>query len=167
MHNLLLFPSWLQTNSFFYLHLLVLPATYFLLFVFSALLFQGAIVTSLRNHFKEFRRTPVERGKLKTNTKKSPKKKSPGITQSLAQPLPAPGEDSVSFERHCRLLQVEFTKARRNQHVVTDLMDRTFAMRRREILEEPHDLDGLFEQFPFHQQSDQVWMCICISVTFI
>ena len=104
MHNLLVYPPWLQNKVvFFYISLLSLQpiSCSYIMFVFSALLFQGAIVTSLRNRFKEFRRTPVERGKLKSNTKKTPKKKSPGITQSLAQPLPAPGGDSVSFERHC------------------------------------------------------------------
>ena len=115
-----------------------------ILYLFSL---QGAIVTSLKDLFKDFRRTPVEKGKSKSNPRKSPKKKRPGITQPLSEPLPAP-EDSVSFERHLRVLHVEFTKMHRNKQVVADLMDRTFALRRKAILEKPHDLDGLFHHFP-------------------
>lgn len=109
------------------------------------------------NRFKEFRRTPVKRGNSSANPKKSPRKKSPGNTQSPSQPWLASGEDSVSFERHNRVLRVEFSKTRRNQQVVADLMDRTFPFRRKAILEKVQDLDSLFKDFPFLQESDQVW----------
>ena len=88
------------------------------------LLLQGAIVSSLTNRFKEFRRQPVKRTKPNITGKKSPKKKSPGITQCPAEPRLLPGEDSVSCGRHNRVLLVEFNKTRRNKEVVSDLMDK-------------------------------------------
>ena len=63
--------------------------------------------------------------RTKPSIKKSPKKKSPGITQCPAEPRLLPGEDSVSCNRHNRVLLVEFNKTRRNEEVVSDLMDKT------------------------------------------
>jgi hypothetical protein len=54
------------------------------------------------------------------------------------------------------MLRVEFNKTHRNQQHISDLMDRTFALRRKGILENPHDLNSLFQEFPFLQESDQV-----------
>ena len=58
-------------------------------------IYQGAIVTSLVNRFKEFRRTCIVRGKP-SNPKKIPKQKSPGITQTPSKPVKTTGEDLVS-----------------------------------------------------------------------
>ena len=33
-------------------------------------------------------------------------RKSPGIMKSLSEPVPLPGEDKVSYERHIKALQV-------------------------------------------------------------
>ena len=33
-------------------------------------------------------------------------RKSPVITRSFSEPIPRPGEDSVSYERHIKILQV-------------------------------------------------------------
>ena len=124
---------------------------------------QGAIILTLTNRFKEFRRQPVKRTKPNITGKKSPKKKSPGITQCPAEPRLLPGEDSVSCGRHNRVLLVEFNKTRRNKEVVSDLMDKTFALRRKEILDKSPDLDSLFKEYPFLQDGDQVLhYMICI-----
>ena len=116
---------------------------------------QGAIVLTLTNRFKEFRRQPVKRTKPNITGKKSPKKKSPGITQCPAEPRLLP-EDSVSCGRHNRVLLVEFNKTRRNKEVVSDLMDKTFALRRKKILDNCLDLDSLFKEYPFLQDGNQV-----------
>ncbi len=55
-----------------------------------------------------------------------------------------------------RVLQVEFKKTNRNQAVIEDLMSRTFPFRRNAIMKECHDLDTIFERFPFLQEGDQV-----------
>ena len=62
----------------------------------------------------------------------------------------------MSFERHLRVLHVEFTKTHHNKQVVADLMDQTFTVRRKAILEKSHDIDSLFHQFSFLQESYQV-----------
>ena len=61
--------------------------------------------------------------------------KAPGITNSVKEPVPPSGEDTVSYERHTKALQAEFRKTNRNNAVVSDLMGRSFALRRAEILE--------------------------------
>ncbi len=81
--------------------------------------------------------------------KKSQKKKSPGITQSPSQPQPAPGEDSVSFERHVRVLKVEFSKTRCNHQVVTELMDRTFLFEGKVFLRNTKTLKASLRCFLF------------------
>lgn len=93
--------------------------------------------------------TPTQR------VRKSPKKRLPGITQP-PQPPVVLGEDQVSFGRHNKILKTEFKKSRRNEQVVSDLMDRTFPMRRKAVVEKCKDLSDLYKQFPFLQEANQV-----------
>lgn len=77
------------------------------------------MVRSLINRFKEFRR-PRKPRKLKAESE-SPrivKLKTPGITNSVIKPIPPPGEDPLSYERHIKALQVEFKKTNRNKIVI-------------------------------------------------
>lgn len=68
------------------------------------------------NRFKEFRR-PKKPRKVECEKKTSSRVgKAPGITDSVKQPVPLPGEDAVSYERHTKALQVEFKKT--NQHLL-------------------------------------------------
>ena len=70
-----------------------------------------------------------------------------------------PGEDAVSFERHNRVLQNEWKKPSRNAMLVEQLMHKTFAMRRREIVENSCGVQMLFKKFPFLQDPEQVNNC--------
>lgn len=111
---------------------------------------------SLSDRFKEFRRPPKAKRAKISAPKKSPKKKLPGITQTLAVPIVSPGEDSVSFKRHNNILKSEYKKTRRNYEVVSDLMERTFTMRRKSILENSYSLSAIFDLSPFLQEPPQV-----------
>ena len=82
------------------------------------------------------------------------KKKAPACVQAL--PEIQPGEDDISFQRHNRVLQAEWSKVKRNVMMVEELMERTFPMRRREILENSCDVQTLFKKFPFLQDPEQV-----------
>ena len=66
------------------------------------------------------------------------------------------GEDAVSFERHNRIHQSEWTKSSRNAVTIEQLMERTFAMRRRDILEASTDVQTTFKKYPFLQDPNQV-----------
>ena len=117
---------------------------------------------SLINSFKNFRRKRVNRNEKKptaTSPKASTsKKKSPGVSGILTQPVVPPGEDRVSFQRHRKVLQVEYAKkGNGNKQVVADLMDRTFAQRRADILEHDYDILALFNNYPFLQNNDEVY----------
>ena len=81
-------------------------------------------------------------------------KKAPAGVQAL--PEIQPGEDDISFQRHNRVLQAEWSKVKRNVMVVEELMERTFPMRRREILESSCNVQTLFKKFPFLQDPEQV-----------
>ena len=63
-------------------------------------------------------------------------------------------EDSTSFERHNRILILEYAKAHPNVATVKELMKTTFAMRRRDILSEGHKFD--IGKYPFLQAPDHV-----------
>ena len=94
-------------------------------------------------------------------------KKSPGTHNPLALPEVPAGEDDVSFERHNHLLKSEWMKQKRNAALVEELMERTFAMRRREILENSCDVKTLFKKYPFMQDPEQVAVaanCMCYGI---
>ena len=84
--------------------------------------------------------------------------KSPGMASAMEQPVAPPGEDTVSFGRHCKVLQADYKKASHNGQVVVDLMDRTFAFRRQDILSHTYDLSELFDKYHFLQDCEQVCM---------
>ena len=127
---------------------------------------QGAIVMSLINCFKNFRRKRRCRVKKEEQPGEDPPSpnprtaagKSPGMASAMEQPVVPPGEDTVSFGRHCKVLQAVYKKASRNGQVVVDLMDRTFAFRRQDILSLTYDLSELFDKYPFLQDCEQVWL---------
>ena len=99
------------------------------------------------NRFKEFRLPLTACGSSSSDTpvttsKKSAKRKSPGITQTPRRPpLFSPGEDAVSLERHHNLLKADFKRKKLNDTVVSNLMKRTFPLRRQTILEKLMNLD--------------------------
>ena len=62
----------------------------------------------------------------------------------------------MSYERHNRMLKVEFNKTNKNYGTVKNLMDRTFALRRKDIMEHTYDLKTIFNFFPFLHESEQV-----------
>ena len=84
---------------------------------------------------------------------KKERPKRPAISQTLIE-IP-PGEDQTSFDRHNRLLEIEFTRARRNESTVKELMKFSYAMRRNDILENGHTINVL-EKYPFLQTLEHV-----------
>ena len=106
------------------------------------------------NRFKEFRRQTKPR-KLPNDERVTPSRagKYPGITK---RPVPPPGEDSVSYERHTKALQMEFKKTNRNVTLIDDLMVRSFPFRQAEIEEKSYDCKMLFCRFLFLQEGEQV-----------
>ena len=115
------------------------------------------------DRFKDMRRPRRSREVVKTD-QEGPKKeravgtKSPGT--HTCNPLTLPdvpeGEDSTSYERHNHVLVAEWKKTSRNAMVVDELMSKTFAFRRRAILDDGCDVTALFTKFPFLQDPNQV-----------
>ena len=104
---------------------------------------QDALVRSLVNRFKEFRRPKKLRDRpCEKKTILSRVGKAPGITNSLKQPVSLPVMRLGI--RHTKALQVEFKKTNRNCALIGDLMERSFAMRRMEILENNYSLNILY-----------------------
>ena len=123
---------------------------------------QGAIIVGLKNRFKERRRTKKPRPPKESDEAllKADKKKGPAINSLELPPIPA-GEDATSFERHNRSLDLEYQKAKPNAAVVKELMQITFAMRRRVILSDQNAHD--IQKYPFLQSPEHVSI-LCISV---
>ena len=122
---------------------------------------------SLVNCFKNFRRNRQKKTKpvlsqssidinKPTSKVTHTSGKLPGITAAPKQPTLPAGEDSVSFARHSRVLQAEYKKTTHNPQTVADLMKRTFALRREDILAHSYNLDELYEKYPFLQECEQV-----------
>ena len=125
--------------------------------------YQDAIVHTLINWYKEFRcpkkprnTAATEATLTSTSSESKYKGKYPGITMPTSGTstlVPPPGEDSTSYERHTKALQADFAKNKdaRNSELIGDLMSRSFALRRRFILE-PLGISDLLKKFPFLQE---------------
>ena len=85
--------------------------------------------------------------------KKVEELKKPLTSQTLIQ-VP-PGEDDVSFQRHNRLLSIEYSKTKKNETVVKELMKFSYAMRRNDIIENGHTF-SIIEKYPFLQTPEHV-----------
>lgn len=62
----------------------------------------------------------------------------------------------MSFLRHNKILLTEKSKKEPNPALVNDLMDKTFFFRRKDILENPSEIDVLLQKYPFLGTEDQV-----------
>ena len=119
---------------------------------------QAGIIAGLQNRFKEFRREKKPRKSSSASDPVPPTckstPKSPSVNKAEKLSVPA-GEDEVSFARHNRVLKAEFSKSKPNAEMVKDLMERTFAMRRKDILSQGHSYDPL-AKYPFLQVAKHV-----------
>ena len=76
------------------------------------------------------------------------------ITSGTSISVP-PGEDKTSFERHNRLLSIEYAKAKKNETIIKELMKISYAMRRNDILENGHTF-SIIDKYPFLQTPEHV-----------
>lgn len=82
------------------------------------------------------------------------KRKNPNLI--LKPPQIPSGEDDTSFKRHNKVLMLEYKKTKPNMSVVNALMERTYAFRRTDILENSCDVTTILSKYPFLQNIDQV-----------
>lgn len=137
---------------------------------------QGAIVTSLQNRFKEFRR---DRKAVKTETyenisttpakikQPNESQKSPSIAWMQPPPVPM-GEDKCSFDRFSSQLQDEAKRKKPRNEISSKLMEATYAHRRQDILESPAPIPELLKKYSFLGNEDEVYMpyiCFLFYVT--
>lgn len=110
----------------------------------------------LQGRFKERRRNKKPRkARMQDSSEQAhAKPKAPCAKEQDIPAIPA-GEDNNSFERHNRTLKAEYSKANRNGRLVNELMDRTFPMRRQDILAQGHSYDPV-TKYPFLQEADQI-----------
>lgn len=62
----------------------------------------------------------------------------------------------ASHLRHIKVLQQEEKKLSPNKRIITDLMVRTYPLRRKEIMEDPQPIQQLFITYPSLKRSEQV-----------
>ena len=90
--------------------------------------------------------------------KKTAAGQSPGINRVLEKPNIPLGEDENSFSRHNQKLKKEYKKRHPNMTLVDELMDVSFSMRRRDLLDNPCDITTVFANYPCLQNPEQVLM---------
>lgn len=121
---------------------------------------QGGIVQTLIDRFKDMRRLRKPNSSDSSTSRSADLGKQNKVAPRPHKPFTLPdvpeGEDAVSFERHNRVLQSQWTKSSRNVVTIEQLMERTFAMRRRDILEASSDVQTTFNKYPFLQDPNQV-----------
>ncbi len=121
---------------------------------------QGAIVQTLINRFKEFRRNKKDRSPLNfAISSRSPSQdiqnKRPG--ESVAIPDIPEGEDDTSFERHNKAIKMECSKkGKRNMAVIKELVTVSFAMRRRDIRDSSCHVKDILVKYPFFKMLNLV-----------
>lgn len=131
-------------------------------------LIQGAIIESLKGRFKELRRPKRNRNSHdKDEVKKAvPKLNKPCVNSLYDLPPIPPGEDEESLQRHAQKLVPEYTKSKKgrgNMQLVTSLMEKTYPIRRADILSGEYDLNTILLRYPYLQCSNQV----CIYSLFL
>ena len=72
-------------------------------------------------------------------------------------------EDTVTYERNVTLLQQQEKKTAPNQHIINDLMGKTFTIRRKRIVSNPTRVKELIETYPCLKHPDQVCTVIAIA----
>ena len=85
--------------------------------------------------------------------------KKPSVNDLYKLPPIPPGEDEESLRRHAQKLVPEYTKSKKgrgNMQLVTSLMEKTYPIRRADILSGEFDLNTILLRYPYLQCSDQV-----------
>ena len=74
-------------------------------------------------------------------------------------------DDDAAHKKRIKILKNENKKLIPDRQVVSELMEKTYTYRRRQILEEPVMVANLLDTFPFLSEIDQV--CDCVAYLFI
>lgn len=130
--------------------------------------FQGAIVISIQNRFKEFRRDRKST-KCDARTSQSTSNKTPSTSKQITatksphvdwmQPPTIPlGEDNCSFERFSSQLREESKRKQPRGEIISKLMEATYAHRRKNILECPSTIPELLKKYPFLSAEAEVYI---------
>ena len=83
----------------------------------------------------------------------------------MQAPVTPAGEDECSFERFSSQLRDEAKKKKPRNEIVAKLMDATFALRRKDILDHPAIVSEILKKYPFLKYQDEVHppcMCVCV-----
>ena len=97
------------------------------------------------------RRTKVNTGKkvCENNSKKDEKAMEPRMKKrKLDMPSMIEGETAETCEEHKKVMMVEMTKARKNYHLIKELMELTYPYRRQKFFLEPKSLDNILIEYP-------------------
>jgi hypothetical protein len=116
-------------------------------------------VQALINRFKEFRRCkkPSLPNLKPAKIVSSVSKQQPTGRMLLTVPDIPIGEDETSFTRHNKLIKYEMSKGnKKNLVVLNDLIAQSFAMRRRDILDNSYHVNITLEKYPFLKHPNQV-----------
>eukprot|EP00731_Ephydatia_muelleri_P000801 Em0001g801a len=129
---------------------------------------EGAIVQTLCDRFKELRRplrttvTPFQKTDHHPKKQKDSKAQTPAMAILCKPPALPPGEDETSLNRHIKILSTEYTKTKKgrgNHQLVTSLMEKTFSVRRADVLKsEEFNLHMILVKYPYLQCSDHLFM---------
>ena len=114
---------------------------------------------ALKNRFKEFRRAPKPKGHTQSPkpSPTQPKPKQP--SKILDIPETPAGEDTTSFQRHNKAIKNEYAKPKRARKMVVlnELISRSYAMRRQDVMSHSYALQDILELYPFLKEPDQVF----------
>ena len=128
-------------------------------------LLQGYIVEELKNKMKYLRNAKPKAMKREAENMEDPKpkKKRAEPKQFPHNPTEVPempvGEDVESCERNIKFLQKEEKKKVVNHSIIENLMQRTFAFRRREIIDAPTTIINVLKRYPSLKRPQQVNYC--------
>ena len=86
--------------------------------------------------------------------KKSAAGQSPEINRVLEKLNIPPGEDANSFSQHNQILKKEYKKRDPNITLVNELMEASFSMQRRDLLDNSCDITTIFANYPCLQNPE-------------
>lgn len=117
---------------------------------------QQSWTVSIKNYFKNIRKTKRTPGSKATSGPEPPPKK---MKKGGQVPSYAEGETESTCKEHMASLKKEMQKnSNRNLQMVKQLMEITYPYRRRMILSEPLSIPEIMDKFPALNLVTEVWL---------
>ena len=124
----------------------------------------------MRDKMKNIRNSKTRSTKIKHDMESLiPAAKKQNSTQCLPRfpvpPVLPASEDDASYARHIKRLQLEWKKPSPDRHTISTLMDLTYPLRHKEIVEKPQQIVEILKVYAPLKKIEEVCYTICMKIS--